>query len=212
MTANDQRSYDATARAYALQLIDQFSEEMADMAAVGDVSDDINNDYPNGDAAFHETAVDRDYPLLEAARLLDELSDHEETDNGLWDGADPRRAISIQAAYTMGNAVAHYWREFIRDMNDELGTFEFGSTEDEKQWRSAWAQAWIELHTFATEDADLAALVASAIDGLRDAEPDRVGVLCDWLEERNLCDAMVRRLRSCVGRCARATEGITDEE
>ena len=57
--------------------------------------------------------------LQEAAALLDELSKHEETDNGLWEGQEPREAIATQAAFTYGNAVYAEWTDLIKQINDD---------------------------------------------------------------------------------------------
>jgi hypothetical protein len=101
-----------------------FIEEIAENFRTNDtVSDDLNNDYPNGDSYHHESHIDKDYSLSEAAELLDELSDHEETDKGLWEGCEPRRAIACQAAFTYGNAVYHYWKELIEDINEKREEF-----------------------------------------------------------------------------------------
>jgi hypothetical protein len=53
-------------------------------------------------------------------RILDRLSEFEETDNGLWEGQDPRAAISTQAAYTYANAVYGEWRDIIEELQGEL--------------------------------------------------------------------------------------------
>jgi hypothetical protein len=75
-----------------------------------EASNDLLNDYDNGDSWHHENGVDREYDLKEAADLL-------ETDRGLWEGQEPRKAISTQAAFTYGNAVHHFWHEFIKEIN-----------------------------------------------------------------------------------------------
>lgn len=86
----------------------------------GKASDDLYNDYPDGDSYHHESHVDKDYTLGESADILDQLSEDEETDTGLWEGLEPRRAIAAQAAYTYGNAVYSRWRRLIEDINDDL--------------------------------------------------------------------------------------------
>jgi hypothetical protein len=75
--------------------------------------------------------VDRDYDLSEAAELLDDLSKFEETDTGLWEGQEPRRAIATQAAFTYGNAVYSYWRELIDAINDEVEDFVLDYEDDD---------------------------------------------------------------------------------
>lgn len=101
-------------RNFVDEMVDQFKES-------GEISADLNNDYTNGDEYHHENHVDRDYDLTEAAQLLDELEEWEETDSGLWDGLEPRRAIAAQAAYTYGNAVYDLWRRHVvEDLNEKL--------------------------------------------------------------------------------------------
>jgi hypothetical protein len=104
------------ARETARHFIDEIVEQLRD---TGEASRDLFNDYPDGDGWHNENSVDRDYDLLEAAALLDELADHEETDRGLWEGLEPRRAIAAQAAYTFGAAVLHYWSRVIEEINGD---------------------------------------------------------------------------------------------
>ena len=101
-----------TVRNFADEILEQLLDD-------GEASDDLLNDYPNGDAWHHECHVDKDYSLIDAATLIDQLRDFEETDSGLWEGLEPRRAIAAQAAYTYGNAVYYEWRELIEKINSE---------------------------------------------------------------------------------------------
>jgi len=103
-----------TVREYLDAIVDQIVDS-------GEASDDLLNDYGNGDRWHHESHVDKSYDLQEAAQLLSELSDHEETDSGLWEGQAPREAIATQAAFTYGNAVYSEWRDLIERINDEYG-------------------------------------------------------------------------------------------
>lgn len=64
--------------------------------------------------------VDRPYSLLEAAELLDQLDEYEETDSGLWEGQEPRRAIETQAAFTYGNAVAGEFSELMENIKNDV--------------------------------------------------------------------------------------------
>ncbi len=68
----------------------------------------------------HENHTDRAYNLSDAADILDRLSEFEETDSGLWEGQEPRDAISAQAAYTYANAVYSEWRDLIEQLEEEL--------------------------------------------------------------------------------------------
>ena len=96
----------------------------------GSVSDDLNNDYDNGDAWHHKNHVDREYSLSEAADLLDQLSSYEETDSGLWEGQSPREAISTQAAFTYGSAVYSEWERLIESTNDDYDLTELVNAYD----------------------------------------------------------------------------------
>lgn len=100
------------AKEFLDQMLEQFLEN-------GRVSNDFNNDYAGGDSFHHETHIDIDYDLQDSAEILSQLSQHEETDSGLWDGQGPRKAIATQAAYTYGNAVASHWNELIEEINNE---------------------------------------------------------------------------------------------
>jgi hypothetical protein len=115
-------NYRQDAASDAAETIRNFADEILEqLLDKREASDDLLNDYPNGDSWHHECHVDKDYSLQEAAELLDDLCDHEETDSGLWEGLEPRRAIACQAAYTYGNAVYSEWRDLIEKINDEAG-------------------------------------------------------------------------------------------
>jgi hypothetical protein len=85
----------------------------------GEASNDLHNDYDDGDSYHSETHQDTGYNLRQAAQLLEELSEFEETDAGLWGDANPRRAIDMMAGYTFGNAVLSYFRELIELINTD---------------------------------------------------------------------------------------------
>jgi len=115
-------SYRQDAASDAAETIRNFEDEILEqLLDKGEASDDLLNDYPNGDSWHHERHVDKDYNLQEAGELFNDLSDYEETDSGLWEGLEPRRAIAVQAAYTYGNAVYSEWRDLIEKINDEAG-------------------------------------------------------------------------------------------
>lgn len=111
----------------ANEFIDTIVDEYVDH---GEVSDDLLNDYPGGDSYHHETHVDKSYDLSEAAELLEELDDYEETDEGLWQGQKPREAISTQAAFTYGNAVMSLFRDLVKEINDDDNLQELKSAYD----------------------------------------------------------------------------------
>lgn len=122
------------AKEMVVNFIDQIVEKLIEE---GKASNDLNNDYSDGDSYHHESHVDKSYSLLEAAELLDQLDDFEETDDGLWEGQKPRDAISAQAAYTYGNAVYSEWQELIEKINEDaqevLETFAEKKAELESQ-------------------------------------------------------------------------------
>lgn len=121
MTSQERINIRAEVREDARDTAENFLDEMCAMWRDDrELSTDLNNDYSGGDSYHHETHTDKSYSLTEAAAVLDELSDHEETDSGLWEGLSPREAISAQAAYTYGNAVYGMWRELVEKLQDQL--------------------------------------------------------------------------------------------
>lgn len=119
----DKTDYVANAKSdakdMALNFLDQIVVNLLDD---GTTSSDFNNDYSDGDSYHHENHVDKDYDLTESAELLEQLREYEETDSGLWEGCEPRKAIACQAAYTYGNAVASQWSELIDELNEDNDT------------------------------------------------------------------------------------------
>jgi hypothetical protein len=119
-TMSTKTNYQAEAMSDAKDTATNFLDEIVDaICDNGEASDDLLNDYANGDGYHHENHVDQFYDLTEAAELLDELSRHEETDTGLWAGLSPRDAICAQAAYTYGNAVMSDWQDIIKQINSD---------------------------------------------------------------------------------------------
>lgn len=113
-----------------------FLEEIEDLIiefilSDGEADVDFRNTYDGADDIFHEMVVDKEYDLLEAAEILDQLSDFEETDSGLWEGQEPREAIATQAAFTFGAAVESEFRDLIESINDGLKEIELD--EDNKE-------------------------------------------------------------------------------
>lgn len=105
----------------ALEMVNNFLTEVSDqIIQTGEASRDLFNDFANGDGYHHENHVDKDYRLSNAADLLDELSEWEETDEGLWSGLEPRKAVSAQAAYTYGNCVLSRWQDLIDAINQGI--------------------------------------------------------------------------------------------
>ena len=117
---SDATNYLREASDDACETIRNFADEILEqLLDCGKASDDLLNDYPNGDRWHHECHVDKWYNLTEAAELIDQLSDYEETDRGLWEGQQPKEAIGTCAAFTYGNAVYNEWREHIEQINEE---------------------------------------------------------------------------------------------
>jgi hypothetical protein len=118
---SDYQNYNYQAASDAVDMAENFFTEivLSFIDNHGGASDDFANDYEDGDSYHHETHVDKEYELLEAAQLLDQLEDHEETDSGLWEGLGPRKAVSCQAAFTYGNAVAYHWMQIIDTINED---------------------------------------------------------------------------------------------
>jgi len=119
----------------AITLIKEFfMEEIIDqLLDTGSASDDMYNDYDNGDGIFHETVVDQYYTVEEAIDLLGELYDHEEEDEGIWEGQNWQELLSTKAAYTYGNAVMSEWNDIISDINQiELDEDETSDTMRDK--------------------------------------------------------------------------------
>jgi hypothetical protein len=127
--------YRKNAREDAADTVEHFLDETAEqLVENGKASNDMYNDYPDGDAYHHETHVDKSYNLLEAAHLLNQLIDHEADDSGLWEGLAPKEAISVMAAYTYGNAVYDFWRDLIEKINEEV--------EAEGKWGPTGPKEW----------------------------------------------------------------------
>ncbi len=143
MTTDYRAEAQSDASDTALNFIDEIVEALCENR---EASDDLLNDYPNGDSYHHENHTDRSYDLSDAAEVLDQLSEYEETDTGLWDGLAPRDAIGAQAAYTYGNAVCALWCNLIKEINkscaidellDELDAVDDDTEDDEPPKRTA---------------------------------------------------------------------------
>lgn len=107
----DQAARDLIRDNFIPEIVDYFINE-------GEVPNDINNDYANGDGIFHETITDTEYDTDEAMELLQELSAFEEDDSGLWEGKDWDDILRIKAAYTFGNAVHDEFETLIASINE----------------------------------------------------------------------------------------------
>jgi hypothetical protein len=186
---SDRKNWLAEAQSDAWETMDNFVDEMVKQwRTSGEVSNDLHNDYSNGDSYHHESHVDKDYRLTEASELLDQLSEYEETDNGLWQGLEPRRAIAAQAAYTYGNAVYDMWRTLVDDINAELGelTHSMGSDATDKEIKAA-GERLIRFYVLRQNDYkkdDFDGLVLAALQGVRAGDRTAALVLADKVQER----------------------------
>jgi hypothetical protein len=107
----------------ARETVSEFKDTILEqLEESGEASKDLYNDYPSGDRWHRESHVDKWYDLTDAAELISELSEHEETDSGLWEGQQPKDAIGTCAAFTYGNAVLSEWSDLIDDLNSEAET------------------------------------------------------------------------------------------
>jgi Skp family chaperone for outer membrane proteins len=57
--------------------------------------------------------------MIDAATLIDQLDEFEETDSGLWEGQSFKEAIGTCATFTYGNAVMSEWHDLIERINEE---------------------------------------------------------------------------------------------
>ena len=56
----------------------------------------------------------------QACDILVQLADHKETDNGLWQGLELLEQLKSCAIFTYRAAIAHYVRDRIRKLNEQL--------------------------------------------------------------------------------------------
>lgn len=110
----------------SLDAIEHFLDEIVENVilelGVGfqkDISD-FDGDY------LHENVTDRSYRPREAVDILEDLHEFEETDSGLWEGAeDWRRILETIAAYTYSNAVASMFSSNMENLESEFSGFPF---------------------------------------------------------------------------------------
>ena len=116
-------SYRNKANEDARETVQEYRDEILEqLNNTNEASNDLLNDYGSGDSYHHESHVDKRYNLTDAAELIDELSDYEETDSGLWEGQRPKEAIETCAAYTYGNVVYSFWTDLIEEINNAAET------------------------------------------------------------------------------------------
>ncbi len=213
------KNYLQEAQSDAWETCDNFVDEMVQQwKDSGEVSSDLYNDYRNGDSYHHESHVDKSYRLTEAAELLDALSEYEETDNGLWDGQDPREAISTQAAYTYGNAVMGEWAKLIEDINTDLDDMKENMhlspdcPTTEAQFVAA-GERLIRLYVLLGDDrfdgANYDGLQKAAYEAAQTGDRTAALVLADRVQEAGE-DTFAKRIREAVSAEAEAEE-VEDE-
>lgn len=153
----------------ARDMVAEFRDTIIElMLERGKASNDLYNNYPDGDSYHHESHVDKAYNLLDAAILLDELEYAEETDYGLWEGQDPRAAVSTQAAFTYGNAVMQEWQEMIEGLNNLY---------------EEWSEEWDEMEE-ALQAAMDGAMLEDAENTANDRKSDDLGKVLDgWISD-----------------------------
>lgn len=192
------KDYNAKAIEDAWDMADNFLEDIITQAVTGEVSNDLFNDYERGDEYHHSSHVDKEYSLLEAATLLDQLSSHEETDYGLWEGVhDPRQAVGTQAAYTYGNAVMYYWNNVIEEINEFLNMWEWDTEAERKEGATKFITTLVVLNQhFERSDAD--SMVGASLDDIKNMEWTSTLVLCDWLDEHNGDMQLTKKLRTLL--------------
>ncbi len=129
-TTNYRKEALSDARDTVQNFIDEILEMLNDD---GKASDDLLNDYPNGDSYHHKSHTDHYYDLQESAAILDQLSEYEETDSGLWEGLGMKEALASCAAFTYARAVYCQWQSLIEKIKDEADTIidEFTTEEND---------------------------------------------------------------------------------
>jgi len=121
-----------TAEVIASEYTDEILEAYIEEGGFRDGRDAINSSGLEvfRDSAIHE-ACDSSFiygGLVEWAQCIEQLSEHQETDTGLWQGCDAEKTIQAMAFYTFQNAVtdalADILTEIIGLMDDAGGDVE----------------------------------------------------------------------------------------
>ena len=116
----------------AQDIISNYIEEIAEMLIDdGEASTDLYNDYNNMDANISESDSYGHNPS-DAIEIIDELSEFEEEDGGLWEGCrDYREILSAIAHYTYTNALYHEIESMIESINDTIDSDTITEIEDQ---------------------------------------------------------------------------------
>lgn len=119
-------------KADAQNIISNYIEEIAEMLINdGEASTDLYNDYRNMDSRISESD---DYwrSPEEAIETIDELSEFEEEDGGLWDrSSDYRDILNAIAHYTYTNALYNEIESMIESINDIIDSDTITEIEDQ---------------------------------------------------------------------------------
>lgn len=105
----------------AKDILYDYIEEIAQMLIDdGEASTDLYNDYDGMDERVSESDDYWRNPE-DVIKVIDELSEFEEEDSGLWEGSDSYRDIlNTIAHYTYTNALYHEIESMIESINDTL--------------------------------------------------------------------------------------------
>ena len=116
----------------ANDIISDYIEEIAKMLIDdGEASTDLCNDYNDMDSRISESDDYWRNPE-EAIETIDELSEFEEEDSGLWDGSSNYRDIlNTIAHYTYTNALYHKIESMIKSINDTIDDDTITEIEDQ---------------------------------------------------------------------------------
>jgi hypothetical protein len=116
----------------ANDIISDYIEEIAKMLIDdGEASTDLYNDYNDMDSQISESDDYWRNPV-EAIETIDELSEFDEEDSGLWDrSSDYRDILNAKAHYTYTNAVYHEIESMIESINDTIDSDTITKIEDQ---------------------------------------------------------------------------------
>ena len=119
-------------KADAQDIISNYIEEIAKMLIDdGEASTDLYNDYNNMDANISESDSYGHNPS-DAIEIIDELSEFEEEDSGLWEGcSDYSEILNAKAHYTYTNALYHEIESMIENINDIIDNNTITEIEDQ---------------------------------------------------------------------------------
>jgi hypothetical protein len=206
----DDTDYRREALDDAWGVIENNSVEIA--ANVADGATVHDNDEPiDDDIRECQTNV---YGLKVAAEILDQLSDHEETDNGLWESLPPRKAIESQAHYTYVNAVRHEVSSILDDLSGHIDAVEDSLPEgagDLDGWKAAVARMYCEFGQIMDgEDCDIKSLLLGVFDELKSGQTAGLIAAKDWMRE-NAHDFRVSTLDAILAHVPEPDEVEADE-